>query len=81
MSTSWKVSARAHGAGGIMKLFTTLPVAILVSIGALVAGSACFAATVGSPAQWIGALTSGLATGLSGMYVGTVARRRGNARR
>jgi hypothetical protein len=59
-----------------MKPFTTLPVAIIISIGALVAGSACFATTAGTPAQWIGALASGLATGLSGVYVGTVARRR-----
>jgi pheromone shutdown protein TraB len=59
-----------------MKAFTTLAFAILVSVGAIVAGSACFAATVGTSAQWIGVLISSLATGLSGMYIGTVARHR-----
>jgi ABC-type uncharacterized transport system permease subunit len=60
----------------MVKVFTTLPFAIIVSIGAIIAGSACFAATAGTPSQWIGALVSALATALSGMYVGTVARRR-----
>lgn len=65
-----------------MKVVTSLPVAIVVSIGALVAGSVCVAATAGTSAQWIGVLVSSLATGSSGMYVGTVARRRHrNARR
>ncbi|PYY37830.1 hypothetical protein DEJ16_05710 [Curtobacterium sp. MCJR17_055] len=59
-----------------MSSSTTRTFAIVVSIGAIVAGSACFAATVGTPAQWIGVLISSLATGLSGMYVGTVARHR-----
>ncbi|PZE87082.1 hypothetical protein [Curtobacterium sp. MCBD17_032] len=59
-----------------MKVFTTLTLAIVVSVGAIVAGSACFAATVGTSAQWIGVLVSSLTTGLSGMYVGTVARHR-----
>jgi hypothetical protein len=60
----------------MVKVCTALPFAIVVSIGAIVAGSACFAATAGTSAQWVGVLASSLATGSSGMYVGTVARRR-----
>ncbi len=59
-----------------MKVFTSVTFAVIVSIGLLVAGSACFAATVGTSAQWCGSLASGVAVGLSGLYVGTMARRR-----
>lgn len=55
-------------------LLTNLPFAILVAMALLAAGSACFAATVDTPAQWVGALATGLASGLGGVYVGTVAR-------
>jgi hypothetical protein len=48
--------------------------AVVVSVGVLVAGSAYFAATLGTPAQWSGPLASGLSAGLSGVYVGTTAR-------
>lgn len=60
----------------MMKVLTSVTFATVVAIALLVAGSACFAATVGTPAQWSGALASGVAVGLSGLYVGTMARRR-----
>jgi hypothetical protein len=59
-----------------MKVLTSMRFAIIASISALVGGSACFAATAGTPARWIGVLASSVPTGLSGMYVGTVARLR-----
>jgi hypothetical protein len=60
----------------VVRVLTSARFAIVVSIGALVGGSACFAATTGTPAHWIGVLASSVATGLSGMYVGTAARLR-----
>jgi hypothetical protein len=60
----------------VVGVLTSMRFAIIVSVGALVGGSACFAATTGTPAHWIGVLTSSVDTGLSGMYVGTAARLR-----
>jgi len=60
----------------LVRVLTSVRFAIIVSIGALVGGSACFAATSGTPSHWIGVLASSVATGASGIYVGTVARLR-----
>lgn len=60
----------------LVRVLTSVPFAIIVSIGALVGGSACFAATMDTPSHWIGVLASSVATGASGIYVGTVTRLR-----
>lgn len=61
---------------GIVTIVTSVTFATVVAVGMLVAASAYFAATMGTPRQWSGALASGVAVGLSGIYVGTMARRR-----
>jgi hypothetical protein len=65
----------------VTKVVTSVTFAVAVSVGLLVAGSAYFTATLGTPAQWSGPLASGLSAGLGGVYVGTTARRRLRRRR
>jgi hypothetical protein len=70
------VASVRTGLEGGMKVLTNIVFAAAVSVGMLVAGSAYFAATLGTSAQWSGPLASGVSAGLSGMYVGSAARRR-----
>ncbi|MCM3503939.1 hypothetical protein M3666_02255 [Curtobacterium sp. ODYSSEY 48 V2] len=67
----------------MLKILTNVWFAVAVAVGLLVAGSAYFASTVDTPGQWTGALVNAVAVGASGMYVGTMIRRRRrrNARR
>ncbi|WIB77452.1 hypothetical protein DEJ28_17690 [Curtobacterium sp. MCPF17_002] len=56
------------------KLLTNPLIAVVVSVGALVAGATVAAETAGSPDQWAGALVLGLVAGAGGCWVGTTIR-------
>lgn len=50
--------------------------AALVGAVLLLAASACFAATLGTPHQWLGSIANAVAVGVGGTYLGTTIRRR-----
>lgn len=58
----------------ITRLIVSVPFAVGVAVVLIATASAISAATEGTPHRLAGAIATGLAVGLSGMYVGTVVR-------
>jgi ABC-type enterobactin transport system permease subunit len=75
------MASDAHRNEVAVKVSENVWFAALVGAVLLLAASACFAATLGTPHQWLGSVANAVAVGVGGTYLGTTIRRRRRRRR